>query len=69
MEIYDKRNKGFIEVWMTKEEQEQFDRSELTRLLLKDADPKRCMVVFFLSGKEDLYTATENLLLANLGCA
>ena len=36
---------------------------------LKDADPKKCMVVFFLSGKEDLYTATENLLLANLGCA
>ena len=46
-----------------------YEYSELTRLLLKDTDPKKCMVVFFLSGKEDLYTATENLLLANLGCA
>ena len=69
MEIYDKRNKDFIEVWMTREEQEQFDRSELTRLLLKDTYTKKCMVVFFLSRKEELYTATENLLLANLGCA
>ena len=69
MEIYDKRKKGYIEVWLTKEEQEIYDRSELTRLLLKDVKEKKCMVIFFLSGKEELYNNTEGLLLKNLGCA
>ncbi|MCR4644081.1 MAG: hypothetical protein K5695_01550 [Oscillospiraceae bacterium] len=69
MEIYDKRKKGYIEVWLTKEEQEMYDRSELTRLLLKDVKEKNCMVMFFLSGKEELYNNTEGLLLKNLGCA
>ncbi len=69
MEIYDKRKKGYIEVWLTKEEQEMYDRSELTRLLLKDVKEKKCMVMFFLSGKEELYNNTEGLLLKNLGCA
>lgn len=68
LEIYDKRSKGFIEVWMTNEEQQQYDCKELTHLLLKGTDPKKCKVVFFLSGKEDLCTSTENLLIANLGC-
>ncbi len=69
MEIYDKRKKGYIEVWLTKEEQEIYDRSELTRLLLKNVKEKKCMVMFFLSGKEELYNNTEGLLLKNLGCA
>ena len=69
MEIYDKRKKGYIEVWLTKEEQEIYDRSELTRLLLKDVKEKKGMVMFFLSGKEELYNNTEGLLLKNLGCA
>lgn len=69
MEIYDKRKKGYIEVWLTKEEQEIYDRSELTRLLLKDVKEKKCMVMFFLSGKEELYNNTEGLLLKNFGCA
>ena len=69
MEIIDKRDKGFIEVWMTNEEQQMYDCSELTHLLLKDTDPKKCKVVFFLSGKEDLCVNTEKLLIANLGCA
>ena len=69
MEIVDKRTKGFIEVWMTNTEQEQYDRSELTKLLLEEYNLKKCMVVFYLSGKEDLCKNTENLLLANLGCA
>ena len=69
MEIYDKRKKGYIEVWLTKEEQEIYDRSELTRLLLKNVKEKKCMVMFFLSGEEELYNNTEGLLLKNLGCA
>lgn len=69
MEIYDKRNKGLIEVWLTNEEQEQYDCTELTHLLLKDTAPKKCKVIFFLSGKGDLCKDTENLLISNLGCA
>lgn len=64
-----KEKKGYIEVWLTKEEQEIYDRSELTRLLLKNVKEKKCMVMFFLSGKEELYNNTEGLLLKNLGCA
>ena len=30
MELYDKRDQGFIEVWMTNEEQETIDRKALT---------------------------------------
>lgn len=67
MEIYDKRSKGFIEVWMTNEEQQQYDCKELTHLLLKGTDPKKCKVVFFLSGKEDLCTSTENCSLLTSG--
>ena len=69
MEIYDKRNKGLIEVWLTNEEQEQYDCEELTHLLLKDTAPKKCKVIFFLSGKGDLCKDTEDLLISNLGCA
>ncbi len=68
MEIVDKRNKGFIEVWMTNAEQQQYDCAELTHLLLKNADFKKCKVVFFMSGKEDLCNNTKKLLIANLGC-
>ncbi len=69
MEIIDKRDKGFIEVWMTNEDQQMYDCAELTHLLLKDTDPKKYKLVFFFSGKEDLCTNTEKLLIANLGCA
>ena len=69
MEIIDKRDKGLIEVWMTNSEQEQYDRSELTQLLLAGTDAKKCRVIFFLSGKGDLFSDTEKLLLNNIGCA
>ena len=54
---------------MTNEEQEQYDCAELTHLLLKDTAPKKCKVIFFLSGKGDLCKDTEDLLISNLGCA
>ena len=69
LKIYDKRNKGLIEVWLTNEEQAQYDCAELTHLLLKDTAPKKCKVIFFLSGKGDLCKDTEDLLISNLGCA
>ena len=69
MEIYNRQSKNYIEVWMTREEQQLFDRQELTDLLLSTVRNKKCKVVYFLSGKGDLYTNTENLLVRNLGCA
>ncbi|SEL57618.1 hypothetical protein SAMN02910353_02931 [Ruminococcus sp. YRD2003] len=67
MEVVDKSSKGRIEVWLTNEEQAQYDRSELTRLLLsKVKNGKKCRVVFFMSGNEELKPNIERLLLANL---
>ncbi len=66
MEIVDKKDKGFIQVWLTNEEQAEYDRSELTQLLLSKAGSKKCRVVYFLSGKEGLYPNVEKLLLMNL---
>ena len=69
MEINDKREKGFIEVWMTNEEQQMYDRAELTEKLLSKVKVKKCKVVFFLSGQGDVFRCAENLLIKNLGCA
>ena len=67
MEIYDKSNKGYIEVWLTNQEQQIYDRIKITEKLLEKH--KKCKVVFFLSGKGNLYQCTENLLIKNLGYA
>ena len=66
LEIVDKKDKGFIEVWLTNEEQAEYDRSELTQLLLSKAGSRKCRVVYFLSGSEELYPNVEKLLLMNL---
>ena len=69
MEIYNKESENYISVWMTKEEQQLFDREELTKLLLSNVREKKCKVVYFLSGEGDLYRNTEILLTRNIGCA
>ncbi len=67
MEIYDKQESGFIQVWMNHEEQEKYDRKELTKLILEHYQPeKKCKVVYFLSGDRDLEEQTEGLLCINL---
>ncbi len=66
MEIEDKQDKGYIAVWLTKAEQELYDFSNITTLLLSKADSPKCKVVYFLSGNEDLCKNMEGLLLANL---
>lgn len=68
MEIYDKQDKGYIEVWLTNEEQQVTDRIQLTEMLLSKCKSKKCKIVFFLSGQGELYRNTENLLIQNLGC-
>ena len=68
LEIYNKLDKGYIEVWLTNEEQQMYDRAELTEKLLSGINKKKCKVVFFLSGQGDLLCNTENLLIRNLGC-
>ncbi len=65
LEIYNKQNKGYIEVWLTNEEQQMYDRAELTARLLSNAN-KKCKVVFFLSGGGDLFGCAEGLILRNL---
>jgi hypothetical protein len=50
LEIYNKQNKGYIEVWLTNEEQQMYDRGELTERLLSKAN-KKCKVVFFSVGR------------------
>ena len=69
LEIYDKHDKGYIEVWLTNSEQQQYDRKELSHQLLSKATVKKCKVVYFLSGNDDLLSCTESLLKHNLGCA
>ena len=69
VEIYRKESDNYISVWMTNEEQQLFDRQELTDLLLSTVKNKKCKVVYFLSGNGNLYTNTENLIVRNIGCA
>lgn len=67
MLIYNREPQGFIEVWMTNEEQETIDRRKLTAQILADAGhPKKCKVVYFLSGSDDLTECMSSLLRKNL---
>ncbi len=66
MEIYNRQKNGYIEVWLTNQEQEELDRDELTQQILSDISSKKYKVVFFLSGQKDLYKCTENLLIGNI---
>ena len=66
MEINRDKNRRFITVWMTNKEQELYDRKQLAAQLLKSVDDPKCKVIFYLSGKGDLFENTEGLLLANL---
>ena len=66
MEIVNKQDKGYIAVWLTNEEQQLYDCSKLTPLLLNKADSPKCRIVYFLSRSEDLCKNMEGLLLANL---
>ncbi|MDE6426623.1 MAG: hypothetical protein K2K89_10900 [Ruminococcus sp.] len=58
------RNKKFIEVWLTNEEQEAIDRKTLTNKLLADNEKRK--VVFFLSGSASLIDYTNQLLIHNI---
>ena len=65
MEITDKKKHGFIEVWLTRAEQQTIDREKLTHELLAAAE-KKCKVVYFLSGSSDLTDCMKQLLTKNL---
>ena len=59
--------RGFIEVWMTNEERETIDRRKLTAQILEEAGhPKKCKVVYFLSGSADLIDCMSGLLRKNV---
>lgn len=58
------RNKNFIEVWLTNEEQKTVDRKKLTDKLLSDNEKSK--VIFFLSGNASLIDCTSQLLIRNI---
>ena len=66
MEIYPDKDKRYISVCITNEKQKNYDRKALTAQLLKNVDNPKCKVVYFLSGKDDLYQCIEGLLTKNL---
>lgn len=66
MEIYNRQQNGYIEVWLTNREQQEVDRSELTQRILSNVTSKKYKVIFFLSGSENMLKCTENLILHNL---
>ncbi|MBR3418932.1 MAG: hypothetical protein IKG82_09620 [Oscillospiraceae bacterium] len=67
MEIKDRREQGYIEVWLTNKEQETIDRKELTAQLLEEAGhPKKFKVVYFLSGSANLTECMSSLLRKNV---
>lgn len=65
MEVGKNSSTGWITVYLNKEESETIDRSELTKILLRD-QKKGCKVVYFLSGSSSLFDCTESLVLNNL---
>lgn len=58
------RNKNFIEVWLTNEEQKIVDRKKLTDKLLSDNEKSK--VIFFLSGSANLLDCTSQMLIRNI---
>lgn len=67
MLIYNREPQGFIEVWMTNEEQETTDRKAMTTQILEEAGyPKKCKVVYFLSGSADLTDCMSGLMRKNV---
>lgn len=69
MEIRDRRDKGYIEVWLTSDEQRYYDRKILTQQILSRFNVpkvKKVKVAFFLSGTGDLFQCAEGILLNNL---
>lgn len=68
MEINNHIKDGYIQVWLSNIEQQQYDRKVLTDIIIQQYNikPKKCKVVFMLSGTDNLYQCTENLITSNV---
>ena len=68
MEINNHIKDGYIQVWLSNIEQQQYDRKVLTDIIIQQYNikPKNCKVVFMLSGTDNLYQCTENLITSNV---
>ena len=68
MEINSHVKEGYIQVWLSNNEQQKYDRKLLTDQIIEkyDVKPKKYRIVFMLSGTESLYQCTENLITANV---
>ena len=54
-----------VEIWLTKEEQNDFALRESLKPLYQQYKEQKYLVAVFLSGEEDLYQQTRDLLLYN----
>lgn len=68
MEINNHIKDGYIQVWLSNIEQQQYDRKLLTDTIIEQYNikPKKCRIVFMLSGTDNLYQCTENLITSNV---
>ena len=66
MQICDKREKGYVEVWLSNKDQRTLNTSMLTQKIKKQINDQKCKIVFYMSGCQDLLSNTENLLINNM---
>ena len=60
-----RENEKVIEVWLTRQEQEDPERKQQLKEIYRMAKEKRCLVAVFLSGREELGELTSALLRHN----
>ena len=65
MEIHVRENEKVIEVWLTRQEQEDPERKQQLKEVYRMGKEKRCLVAVFLSGREELSELTGALLRHN----
>ena len=65
MEIYVRDDEKLIEVWLTRQEQEDPERKRQLEKIYRMGKEKRCLVAVFLSGREELGELTSAMLRHN----
>ena len=65
LEVHVRENEKLIEVWLTRQEQEDPERKQQLKELYRLGKEKHCLVAVFLSGREELDELTGALLRHN----
>ncbi|MBQ8904735.1 MAG: hypothetical protein IJY85_00010 [Ruminococcus sp.] len=66
MEIYVRDDRGMVEIWLNRQEQQDAGTDACVRNAAKDYHKKHYKVAVFRSGNADLFACTDGLLKANL---